>query len=84
MRKQIDLGLLLGQEASKDIWEFCSSEITVIKITQYEVATGLKLETGMEFPLIKKKNIKTPVVLLVVIIKVEKSSANCCLGILPL
>ena len=72
-----DLDLLLGQEMSKHIWEFCSSAIMVIKITLYKVATGLKLETGGNFPLLKK-------IIVIIIVKAEKSSANCCLGILPL
>ena len=47
-----DLDLLLGQETSKHIWEFCSSAIMVIKITLYKLATGLKLETRGELPFI--------------------------------
>lgn len=47
----------------------------VIKITLYKVATGLKLETG-ELPLLK--------IIVIIIIKAEKSSADCGLGILSL
>lgn len=49
----------------------------VIKITLYKVATGLKLETGGNFPLLKK-------IIVIIIIKAEKSSADCGLGILSL
>lgn len=45
-----DLGLLLEQEAGKDIWEFGSSKILVTEITLYTVAIGIELETGVELP----------------------------------
>lgn len=51
--------------------------IMVIKITLYKVATGLKLETGGNFPLLKK-------IIVIIIIKAEKNSADCGLGILSL